>query len=409
MLLFSKPLSSRRTPTAIAKRRRLRLEPLENRQLLAADSLAIADPADVSSPEPVADVVASQETSGEQASLDSGLETENAESNGVESDGEASSRRFVGSGRGRVRQPVPALNVRFGSIGVNTEMAGVNVTMQGFRAGKIDAWIDFNGNSQWESGERILTDVDLIEGMQTLNFFVPEDASMGNTVARVFVTPAGPSTSSATVMPDEFQHFDVTVFPVVPEVESVTINEGHASRSKVTSLSVTFTNELDHAALESAFLVTNVSTDTTVSHVEVAASDEDGKTTAVLTFSGASTVTPVDESLGTTLMDGNYTLEILASSVALASDTSATMSTDYQFGGETIVDSENDDFFVWYGDHDGDGDTDFADFELGFRPAFGSVLGDAEYDEMLDADGDGIVNYRDFAEVFLQKLGSSRP
>ena len=53
-------------------------------------------------------------------------------------------------------------------------------------------------------------------------------------------------------------------------------------------------------------------------------------------------------------------------------------------------------------DFDGDGDVDFSDL-LQFSGAFGSSLGDADYDAKYDLDGDGIVGFKDlliFADAF---------
>ena len=86
------------------------------------------------------------------------------------------------------------------------------------------------------------------------------------------------------------------------------------------------------------------------------------------------------------------------------------MAADHSFGGQTSGQPSNDDFFRWYGDHNGDGFTDFNDFANGFLPAFGSENGpDANYNEGLDANGDGFVDFGDFASDFLPKFGTSRP
>ena len=187
------------------------------------------------------------------------------------------------------------------------------------------------------------------------------------------------------------------------------INGGADTRSKVTSVTVEFDNEVDHTALLSAFTITNITTNTPVGTVNVAPTDSGGKTTAVLTFSGDSTVAPINGSLATTLVDGNYRLDITAGQVRLATNNAATMPVDYVFGGQSKADPNNDKFFRHYGDEDGDGDTDFADFAGGFLPAFGSTLGNNGYREDLDFDGDADVDFADFANGFLPSFGSVRP
>ena len=300
--------------------------------------------------------------------------------------------------------------VGFGSIGVNASVAAVNIELQNAANALVDAWIDFNGNGIWESSEQILSNVDVIGGLQTLNYPVPSSGvAAGNTFARVRVSSNGGLQPTGEASDGEVEDYRVTILPTVPQVQDVTINGGEATRSKVTSVEVQFDAEVDHASLSSAFVVTNITTLTQVGAVSVAASDAGGKTTAVLTFSGASTLAPADGSLNTTLLDGNYRLDIDASQVRLASNSAATMPVDYRFGGQTAGDPSNDNFFRQYGDADGDGNTDFLDFSGGFLPAFGNGVGSNDYREDLDFDGDGNVDFLDFSNGFLPNFGTGRP
>jgi hypothetical protein len=114
--------------------------------------------------------------------------------------------------------------------------------------------------------------------------------------------------------------------------------------------------------------------------------------------------------LGTTLVDGNYRLEIAADQVRRATNNAATMAADFVFGGQLKAEANNDEFFRWYGDDNGDGFTDFNDFAGGFLPAFGSENGvGTNYNEGLDQNGDGFVDFTDFASGFLPKFGTVRP
>ena len=269
------------------------------------------------------------------------------------------------------------------------------------------------GNGVWEPSEQILTGRDVTSGIQTLNFTVPATGVVpGTTFARVRVSTAGGLLPTGAALDGEVEDYQVTIFPAVPQVESVIIGDGiDPTRSKVTSVTVKFDSEVDHTALNTAFTVTNITTGTPVGTVSVAPTDSAGKTTAVLTFSGASTLAPIDGTLGgTTLIDGNYRLDIAASQVRLATNNAATMPVDYVFGGQVKADANNDDFFRWYGDDNGDGFTDFTDFATGFLPAFGSENGvGTHYNEGLDANGDGFVDFTDFASEFLPHFGTARP
>ena len=300
--------------------------------------------------------------------------------------------------------------VMFGSIGTNAIFAAVNIDLQNAASAKVDAWIDFDGNGIWESSERILASADAVGGLQTLNFTVPATAVAGNTFARVRVSTAGGLQPTGLATDGEVEDYQVTIHPAVPQVESVTIGDGiDPTRSKVTSVTVQFDSEVDHTALDTAFSVTNTTNSIAVGTVNVSASNSGGKTTAVLTFTGASTIAPVNGTLGTTLADGNYRLDIAAGQVRLATNNVATMPVDYAFGGQTAGEANNDDFFRWYGDSNGDGNTDFIDFAGGFLPAFGIGVGSAGYDESLDFDGDGNVDFLDFSNGFLPNFGTGRP
>ena len=69
------------------------------------------------------------------------------------------------------------------------------------RAGKVDAWFDFNRDGDWDdSGEQILTSVNVNSGPNLLAFAVPAGASVGSTFARFRLSTVGGlhSTGEAT-------------------------------------------------------------------------------------------------------------------------------------------------------------------------------------------------------------------
>ena len=189
---------------------------------------------------------------------------------------------------------------------------------------------------------------------------------------------------------------------------SVIINDGSASRSQITSVSVVFDKEVDHASLQTAFALTNVDNNAPVGSIAVAASNSGGKTTVVLTCSGASTFNRIGTGeLGDSLADGNYRLNILSAQVVRA-DTGASMAADYIFGGQTAGQPNNDNFFRQYGDGDGDGNTDFLDFSGSFLPAFGNGQRSPGFRADMDHDGDGNVDFLDFSNGFLTNFGTGR-
>ena len=301
--------------------------------------------------------------------------------------------------------------VMFGTIQVGTSTAALNVLVESRRGGRIDAWIDFNQDQQWTDDEQILQSAFVLPGLQTLNYSVPTNAVSGNTFARVRLSLFGGLSPFGQAPDGEVEDYLVNVLPLAPQVEQIRINDSDHSRSNLTSVSVQFDSRVDHETLNSAFRVVNISSSIAVGSVNVAASDVRGKTIARLTFDGASTLGRSNPSLLNTLDNGNYRLDIDAGFVVLAAGNLAAMTSDHQFGGHTADEPNNDGFFRWFGDFDGDGNTDFNDFAKGFLPAFGTGLANSSsnYRGDLDFDGDGNVDFLDFTNGFLPAFGTGRP
>ncbi|MCS7466604.1 choice-of-anchor I family protein [Stieleria sp. ICT_E10.1] len=193
--------------------------------------------------------------------------------------------------------------------------------------------------------------------------------------------------------------------PATPQVESVVINDGSASRSQITSVTVTFDTEVDHAALQSAFTLTNVDTSTQVTGLDIAANNSGGKTIAVLSFAaGASVVTRNGSGLqGNSLADGNYRLDIAGTQVRATAGATA-MAVDYAFGGHDASGTPNDDFFRLLGDANGDGFRNGIDL----NSIIPSLFNPNEYRFDLDTNGDGSINGIDLNDLIPTIFGSPR-
>ncbi len=199
--------------------------------------------------------------------------------------------------------------------------------------------------------------------------------------------------------------------PVVagPTVESVQINDGSATRSQITSVLVTFSEEVEHAGLANAFTLTNNDTAEVVTSVVVGIPvNADGKTSVELTFSSGTSVVdrPGPGLLANSLADGDYRLDVAAAQV-VASSGGATMAADYVFGQTASGQPNNDDFFRLYGDETGDRAVNLFDFAA-FRSTFNRSTGNAEFLPALDSDGNGTVNLFDFA-AFRSAFGNNLP
>jgi len=186
-------------------------------------------------------------------------------------------------------------------------------------------------------------------------------------------------------------------FPAAPPtVTGVKVNDGSAQRSRVTSLTVTFSEAVTFpSGVGAAFQLNRTGPGTPTGAVNLSAVQSGSDVTLTFLSGGAVNVDP-----GSSLADGVYQLTIVANNVQGA-------------GGKLDGDGNGtagDDFLSpltgpgrlhrLFGDVDGDGDVDAQDFGA-FRAAFGGTSNLA-----FDFDGDGDVDAQDFGQ-FRSRFGSS--
>jgi membrane-associated phospholipid phosphatase len=169
--------------------------------------------------------------------------------------------------------------------------------------------------------------------------------------------------------------------PAPARVESLVVNDGSAPRSMVPSLTVTFTGLVARDA--GAFGLRRQ--DGSPVALAVATAEADGRTIALLTFSG-------DDLIGASPADGNYTLAVRGGLVhdALGRD----LDGDGTPGGDRL-----EALFRLYGD--GDRDLDEEDEAL-LAGTFGRPAGDPEFLGYFDFQGDGDVDGLDRDEFLLR-------
>ncbi|HVK08920.1 MAG TPA: hypothetical protein VM597_09110 [Gemmataceae bacterium] len=165
-------------------------------------------------------------------------------------------------------------------------------------------------------------------------------------------------------------------------VADVTVNDGSAQRSMVNRLTVTFDGPVTLAPGAFELVGPAGAVDLTV-----AASVVDGRTVAVLTFSGPDIV-------GGSLADGSYTLTIHAARVHDRFGRDLDGDADGLAGGDRA-----DGFHRLFGDADGDKVVDESD-----RDAFRAVYEAAGYLWYFDFDSDGDVDGLDNGE-FSRRFG----
>ncbi len=152
-------------------------------------------------------------------------------------------------------------------------------------------------------------------------------------------------------------------------IAGITINDGAAQRSQVSSVTVKFNTLV--TVDEGAFDVQRLGSGGGPVDVIVDIGVVDGKTVATLTFGGGLT------QFGS-LVDGNYHLTVRADRIrdaltdaALDGDGDGLVGGDHLFGESAI-----DQFFRFFGDSDGDRDVDRSDLSR-IRKVYGSLSGDA--------------------------------
>jgi parallel beta-helix repeat protein len=171
---------------------------------------------------------------------------------------------------------------------------------------------------------------------------------------------------------------DLTVLPR-PKVKSVVFNDGSNQRSLIRSITVTFDTVVTFDA--GAFRLVRGSGSVPTKTLQI--SEVNGETKVVMTFTGSGTAYG-------SLNDGNWTLKILRGRVHRADDPLTTMSADYI-----------QKFHRFFGDSDGDRDTDATD-----QTAFNNALGqtDAASLATFDYDNDGDVDAADQTQ-FNRRFG----
>ena len=92
---------------------------------------------------------------------------------------------------------------------VQGEPAIITLTVGG-GGGIVQAWIDFNGDSIWQTAEQVVNGY-LPDGMHTLTVFVPPDAVVGQSFARFRISTKGGLTPEGPAPDGEVEDYDVSI------------------------------------------------------------------------------------------------------------------------------------------------------------------------------------------------------
>lgn len=180
--------------------------------------------------------------------------------------------------------------------------------------------------------------------------------------------------------------------PIAPaQVATVTINDGSAQRSRITSLKIAFGQLVSFTGVPATAFELKRNGDNALVTLTAATDFSGNQTIVTLTFTGG----PVQSS---SLADGRYTLTINADQVfngngLIDGDANSTPGGNY-----ILASTGTSGIFRLFGDGNGDARVDSTDFTL-FRTVFGTSNG-----LYFDANNDGVVNSSDFVE-FRKRFG----
>lgn len=184
-------------------------------------------------------------------------------------------------------------------------------------------------------------------------------------------------------------NFSITAAP--PTISQFQVNDGSAQRSRVTSLSVTFSATVNFAgAIASAFTLSRVGGGS-VGGFTATASNATGVTVVTLNgFTGSET------NFGS-LADGRYVLTAVANQISTAGGQLS--------GNNTFGDAEG--LFRFFGDINGSRTVNIADYGA-LTLTYNKSIGDPAYNPAFDFDGLGSVNIADYGQ-FSVRYGQPMP
>jgi hypothetical protein len=193
--------------------RRLKIEALERRLLLAADFGDAPEPY----PTLLADNGARHEAVGPMLGATRASEADGLPA--LDADGDGSDD-----------------GVTFGTLRVGQLGASVVVNVQNAPAGaKLDAWIDFNGDGNWGGpGEQILANAVVTNGLNVLTFDVPGSTFSGVTYARVRISSIGSLSYVGAALDGEVEDYEVTIVPPAPSLGRYVAHDIATSESDYT-------------------------------------------------------------------------------------------------------------------------------------------------------------------------------
>jgi hypothetical protein len=92
------------------------------------------------------------------------------------------------------------------------------------KPGYLNAWVDFNADGDWgDPGEQIFEDVQLVAGLNTLSFDVPQGATTGTTFARFRFCSCKGLSYTGSAADGEVEDYMVNIETSIPEFSTIAI------------------------------------------------------------------------------------------------------------------------------------------------------------------------------------------
>lgn len=239
--------------------------------------------------------------------------------------------------------------VTFGTLQVGALDATVTVNVQG-AAGKLDAWIDFNGDGNWGgSNERIFVSRDVVVGGNHLTFDVPATAIDGQTFARFRLSTAGNLATTGLAANGEVEDHAVTI--VSPILTNGSFGERNVVFSSIVRpTSVTAIDMDDDGDMDMVF-----SSDGRIGWLENDGSESFTSHEIALGIDNANDVSVVD-------VDGDGDIDVISSASTFSDGRIDWYENDgsQNFTLHAIPTNADGPLSVFAADVDGDGDMDFV-------------------------------------------------
>ncbi|MCA0231908.1 MAG: GEVED domain-containing protein [Bacteroidetes bacterium] len=110
-----------------------------------------------------------------------------------------------------------------------------SVTVVASAASKLDAWIDFNRDGDWDdANEKIANGATLAVGTNTIPVNVPAAASLGTSFARFRVSNAGGLSPTGAATEGEVEDYQVSILDNQFSINDVSITEGNSGTTNLT-------------------------------------------------------------------------------------------------------------------------------------------------------------------------------